>query len=220
MITDKFHRNLAALRRDSGLSQKKVSADLGISQALLSHYEKGIRECGHSFLMKVADFYGVTCDYLLGRSSERNDILAVAENLLMLNNDFEPTSKTFIKAAMILREAMNSSEKIAGLKLDMVLAIGIYRLLLIQANAGNIPKNWAGRAYADGKVICTGAYLNIIDTENYAAFKITPAKTGRSVSNDVITKTFQCFLIIFLLLSGLSATALPLLKQKCSIHSR
>ena len=167
---------LAELRKEKGLSQKEAAAKLGISQALLSHYEKGIRECGHSFLIRVADFYGVTCDYLLGKTTERNDIPAVVSNLLSFNDDFAPTSKTFIKAAMILREAMNDSEKISGLRLDMVLAISIYRLLLIQAGAGNIPKNWAGRAYADGKVICTGAYLNIIDSANYAAFKITPAK--------------------------------------------
>ena len=167
---------LAELRKEKGLSQKEAAAKLGISQALLSHYEKGIRECGHSFLIRVADFYGVSCDYLLGKTTERNDIPAVVANLLSFNDDFAPTSKTFIKAAMILREAMNDSEKISGLRLDMVLAISIYRLLLIQASAGNIPKNWAGRAYADGKIICTGAYLNVIDAANYAAFKITPAK--------------------------------------------
>ena len=167
---------LSELRKEKGLSQKEAAAKLGISQALLSHYEKGIRECGHSFLLRVADFYGVTCDYLLGRSDERNDVQAVAENLLMLNNDFAPTSKTFIKAAMILRDAMNDSGKLAGLRLDMVLAIGIYRLLLIQAYAGNIPKNWAGRAYADGKIICTPAYLNIIDAASYDAFRVTPSK--------------------------------------------
>lgn len=62
---------LSELRKERGLSQKDAAAGLGISQALLSHYEKGIRECGHSFLIKAADYYGVTCDYLLGRSADR-----------------------------------------------------------------------------------------------------------------------------------------------------
>ncbi len=167
---------LAELRKERGLSQKEAAAKLGISQALLSHYEKGIRECGHSFLLKVAEFYDVTCDYLLGRTNERNDFQTVASKILMLNDDYAPTSKTCIKAAMILREAMNDSEKISGLRFDIMLAIGVYRLLLIQAYAGNLPKNWAGRAYADGKIICTPSYLNIIDAANYNAFKITPAK--------------------------------------------
>lgn len=167
---------LSELRKEKGLSQKEAAAKLGISQALLSHYEKGIRECGHSFLLKVAEFYDVTCDYLLGKSNERNDFQTVASKILMVNDDYAPTSKTCIKAAMVLREAMNDSEKLAGLRFDMMLAIGVYRLLLIQAYAGNIPKNWAGRAYADGKIICTPAYLNIIDVANYNAFKVTPAR--------------------------------------------
>ena len=72
MITDKFHRNLAALRRDSGLSQKKVSADLGISQALLSHYEKGIREPSFDFLIRCADYFDCSVDYLLGRTNDKD----------------------------------------------------------------------------------------------------------------------------------------------------
>ena len=167
---------LCELRKEKGLSQKEAAAKLGISQALLSHYEKGIRECGHSFLMRVADFYDVSCDYLLGRTTERSDFNTVASNILMLNDDYSPTSKTCIKAAMILRDAMKNSENLSGTRFDLLLAMGIYRLLLIQAGTGNLPKNWAGRAYADGRVICTPTYLNIIDTATYNAFSITQAK--------------------------------------------
>ena len=70
MSTD-FPRILTLLRKEKGISQKSAAADLGISQALLSHYEKGIRECGLSFLVRCADYYNVSCDYLLGRSPER-----------------------------------------------------------------------------------------------------------------------------------------------------
>ncbi len=167
---------ITELRKEKGLSQKEAAAKLGISQALLSHYEKGIRECGQSFLIKIADFYDVSCDYILGRTNERNDFQSIAANILMFNDDFEPTSKTYIKAAMILRDAINESEKLAGLRLDMILATAIYRLLLIQAYAGHIPKSWAGRAYADGKIICNPSYLNIIDAATYDAFKVNVSK--------------------------------------------
>lgn len=60
------------LRKVRGLSQKQVAADLGISQALLSHYERGIRECGLDFAVKLADYYAVTCDYLLGRDAAQD----------------------------------------------------------------------------------------------------------------------------------------------------
>ena len=66
-----FSRILTLLRKEKGISQKTAAQQLGVSQALLSHYEKGIRECGLDFLVRCADFYGVSCDYLLGRSQER-----------------------------------------------------------------------------------------------------------------------------------------------------
>ncbi|MEG0692848.1 MAG: helix-turn-helix domain-containing protein [Oscillospiraceae bacterium] len=66
-----FPRILTLLRKERGISQKQAAAELNISQALLSHYEKGIRECGLEFVVRTADFYNVSCDYLLGRSPER-----------------------------------------------------------------------------------------------------------------------------------------------------
>ena len=65
-----FARIITLQRKERHISQKQAAADLGISQALLSHYEKGIRECGLNFLVKIADYYNVSCDYLLGRTPE------------------------------------------------------------------------------------------------------------------------------------------------------
>lgn len=65
-----FPRIITLLRKEKNISQKKAATDLGISQALLSHYEKGIRECGLEFLVKTATYYNVSCDYLLGISPE------------------------------------------------------------------------------------------------------------------------------------------------------
>ena len=70
----KFAVVLSQLRKERGISQKKAATDLGISQALLSHYEKGIRECGLDFVIKCSEYYGVTTDYLLGVSKSRNGI--------------------------------------------------------------------------------------------------------------------------------------------------
>ncbi len=67
-----FSRILTHLRKEKGISQKMAAQELGISQSLLSHYEKGIRECGLIFLVRAADYYGVTVDYLLGRSYDKN----------------------------------------------------------------------------------------------------------------------------------------------------
>ncbi len=76
-----FNRIITLLRKERGITQKQAAEDLGVSQALLSHYEKGIRECGLEFVVRVADYYGVSCDYLLGRSADRNGMMLNAEEL-------------------------------------------------------------------------------------------------------------------------------------------
>ncbi len=80
-LNNDFPRILTLLRKEKNYSQKKVAADLGISQALLSHYEKGIRECGLDFVVRVADYYHVSCDYLLGRTSQRNGAVIAVRDL-------------------------------------------------------------------------------------------------------------------------------------------
>lgn len=67
-----FSRTLALLRREKRISQRTAAGDLQVSQALLSHYENGLREPGLSFVVRAADYYGVSCDYLLGRSMSRD----------------------------------------------------------------------------------------------------------------------------------------------------
>ena len=67
-----FSRSLSLLRQERGLSQRQVAKELGISQALLSHYENGIREPGLNFVVKACDFYNVSADFLLGRTLSRD----------------------------------------------------------------------------------------------------------------------------------------------------
>ncbi|MDR1002458.1 MAG: helix-turn-helix transcriptional regulator [Oscillospiraceae bacterium] len=80
-MNENFPRIITLLRTERKLTQKQASEKLDISQALLSHYERGIRECGLDFLVKTADFYGVSVDYLLGRSIDRNGALLTVEDI-------------------------------------------------------------------------------------------------------------------------------------------
>ena len=77
-MKEDFAAAMAALRRERGLSQRKVAADLGISQAQLSHYENGAREPGLNFVCRACDYYGVSADYLLCRSERANPMQEVA----------------------------------------------------------------------------------------------------------------------------------------------
>ena len=76
-----FSRIVTLLRKERGLSQKQAAMELGVSQALLSHYEKGIRECGLDFVIHIADYYSVSCDYLLGRTPDRAGATLMLEDL-------------------------------------------------------------------------------------------------------------------------------------------
>ncbi len=70
-----FAQRLSLLRKERGYSQKAMAEKLHISQALLSHYEKGIREPGLDFVARAAKLYGVSTDFLLGLSSLENESL-------------------------------------------------------------------------------------------------------------------------------------------------
>lgn len=67
-MKEEFSKRLTLLRKEKGITQKQAARDLGVSQALLSHYEKGIRECGLEFVARVSEYYKVSSDYLLGLS--------------------------------------------------------------------------------------------------------------------------------------------------------
>lgn len=81
MANGSFNRILKLLRTERGMSQKDAAASLGVSQALLSHYENGIRECGLDFVVRAAEFYDVSCDYLLGRSPDRSGLTLMVEDI-------------------------------------------------------------------------------------------------------------------------------------------
>lgn len=66
-----FSQALSQLRHEKGISQRQAAQELGVSQALLSHYENGIREPGLTFVVRVCDYYQVSADYLLGRTTDR-----------------------------------------------------------------------------------------------------------------------------------------------------
>ncbi len=67
-----FAHRLSTLRKECGLNQRSAAMEMKISQALLSHYENGIREPGLEFVTRACDYYGVSADYLLGRTAVRD----------------------------------------------------------------------------------------------------------------------------------------------------
>lgn len=149
--TTDFPRVLTLIRKERGISQKQASADLGISQALLSHYEKGIRECGLLFLSRCADYYQVSCDYLLGRTPDRTGRQLTVEDIPdpesvgkenVWNNGVLPTlnKKLIANSQNILFDLLaKSKNKQLVNEVSAFLMLGVYRMFRVIYSAN--PKN-------------------------------------------------------------------------------
>ena len=59
---------LKELRKSRGISQLKLAIDLNMNQNSISRYETGEREADYATLVKFADYFDVSVDYLLGRT--------------------------------------------------------------------------------------------------------------------------------------------------------
>ncbi len=153
----KFAEILSKLRKERGISQKKAATELGISQALLSHYEKGIRECGLDFIIRCSEYYGVTTDYLLGVSENRNGI--DSDYLSALESDKTYSVSMLSKATKYLLDTVGASTSDPAEKsfvYDYYL-LTLYRGALTLAKAGVIPKELFKIDYSVAKDLASAA---------------------------------------------------------------
>jgi len=65
-----INNRLRQLREQRGYTQLKVALDLNLNQNSISRYESGAREAGYDMLIRFADYYGVSIDYILMRTDE------------------------------------------------------------------------------------------------------------------------------------------------------
>lgn len=63
---------LRELRKKRNITQLKLAMDLGLNQNAISRYETGEREADYATLIALADYFGVSIDYLLERTNEEN----------------------------------------------------------------------------------------------------------------------------------------------------
>lgn len=154
----KFSAVLSQLRKERGISQKRAATDLGISQALLSHYEKGIRECGLDFVIKCAEYYGVTTDYLLGVSTSRTGLDAGVFSVD--GADGEPRSVyTLAGATKNLLEITGASVKGDAERTYIYnyYMLMLYRGALTLAKTGVLPRELFRLDYTVGRELASAA---------------------------------------------------------------
>ena len=66
-----FADKLKECRNNINKTQRDVSGDLGITERGYQNYELGKREPNHETTVKIADYFGVSVDYLLGRDVQK-----------------------------------------------------------------------------------------------------------------------------------------------------
>lgn len=189
-----FSRIITLLRKEKGITQKQAAEQLGVSQALLSHYEKGIRECGLDFVVRVADFYGVSCDYLLGRSPDRSGLTLSVEEIPnpetakdgVFHGSVLPTfnKKLISNSLNILYDKLNSCpDKGLVSEISAYLMIAVYKMFRLLYNAG--PKN-ASSLFGVRKSVYSGyadAAMHVAEANVEAILSGEDIGTGSSVKD-------------------------------------
>ncbi len=70
--TTMHFRRIRDLREDADLTQTQIAEHLGIAQTVYSRYERGYQTIPLHLLIRLADFYNVSLDYLTGRCDQAN----------------------------------------------------------------------------------------------------------------------------------------------------
>ena len=65
-MKENISTRLTELRKEHSLSQAKLAKHIGVTQKAIDFWEKGINEPKASYIIKLADYFKVTTDYILG----------------------------------------------------------------------------------------------------------------------------------------------------------
>ena len=198
-----FSRTLSLLRQEKKVSQRTAAGALGISQALLSHYENGVREPGLAFVVKACDYYGVSADFLLGRTLTRDGTTITEEELYDLSEEKNNSIRGGVLALLSKKLLVNSVGVLFGLlgktgsreavsAAANYLSTAVYTMYrqLYEANAGNNPDFFsvparhfqAGMAEADMK--CCQAELADALAAHVKAKGAMPEMTNDALARD------------------------------------
>lgn len=63
-----FNERLHELRNEAGISRSDLAEKLNVSVRTIAYWESGKRECSFDMLIKIANLFGTSIDYLLGKS--------------------------------------------------------------------------------------------------------------------------------------------------------
>jgi len=92
---------LKQLRINAGKLQKDIAAYLGVNRTTYLRYEKGETEPDYQTLRKIADYFNVSVDYLLGRETKKDPSAGegekVSSELISLLQDLDPAEEALVR---------------------------------------------------------------------------------------------------------------------------
>lgn len=71
-----YMQRIRNIREDNDLTQQEIADILGTSQTMYARYERGANELPIRHLIRLAQFYNLTTDYLLGLSNQKNQLIS------------------------------------------------------------------------------------------------------------------------------------------------
>ena len=211
-MNDSFPRIITLLRTERNITQKDAARDLNISQALLSHYERGARECGLDFMIKIADYYGVSCDYLLGRTSERtgarltvNDIPEPenADDSMMKGSTLPVLNKKLIANSLNiifdLLQKLDNNDLTNQISVYQMIAVYKIFRILYSANSQNsssffsVSEN-AFKGFSDASMSLTESRINsLVSGRETDGMKPVSDTQPLSMSFDSLSSDYQLY---------------------------
>ncbi len=105
---DIIAKRLRGLREQGGYSQQRLSKTLNIPQSSLFRYESGETEPSTSALLKYANFFQVSLDYIFGRT---DDTCGIAFSYRPKGNASDPETEQFIEMCFDPKSPMNARLK-------------------------------------------------------------------------------------------------------------
>ena len=222
-MTTSFPRTLSLLRQEKGLSQRVAAIELGVSQALLSHYENGIREPGLAFVARCSKYYNVTADYLLGLTMSRDGTGISAEDIHDISLDKENVLKGSMLATLNKKLLVNTLGVIYDIlgkcasrplinEASEYLSLTLYKLFRFLYRAGGKKPdgffNVSDRSFshlADAEIrLCELRMCSMLEGDPVADYSENSIPTVPELSNDMLASEYP--LLISSLLTVLHKT--------------
>lgn len=197
-MATEFSTAFSLLRREKGISQREAASDLGISQALLSHYENGVREPRLEFVAKACEYYGVSADFLLGRTGARENPCALFSQTENSVWNEDGIADTFNAAAVLLGVIYASCGREGAARAAEYLRTTEYKVFRFLELSGGVPGAETGtvpdcrfRSLCDAVMRLSESELSMLLREAAADAKVREAFEDFASSNPDAQRRFS-----------------------------